>query len=383
MAATKKKITSKKIITTLAHLGYKFRTNVLSDRIDVNGVYLTDIEWARIRTEARDRGINNRSQVEDAVVTEAAKHPYHPIKDYFHSLLGWDGENHIDELAEYFRDTRGIFPVLLRKFLIGSVAKIFTGGEAQNPMLILDGRQNLGKSHFVWWLVPVALRLNFFNESAINPENKDDLIKLINVWIWEVTELGMTIRKADREALKAFITLRQVTVRKPYGREPLVKPAMASFIGTINNEGGFLTDPTGHRRFRPVTLLDIDHNYAEQIYQDEIWAEAYARYLMGETYKLTKDEFDLLAPVRERYELVDPMEEMLQKYFSIDPTREDWWLGSIEILNTLETYANLKGGPSRGNAMALGVAANKVGLEKLKKGSLNGYKGIQHKATIP
>lgn len=381
--ATTKKVTSKQIITTLAHLGYKFRTNVLTDRIEVNGVYLTDIEWARIRTEARDQGMGNRSQVEDAVVTEAAKHPFHPIKDYLHSLLGWDGESHIDKLADFFRDTNGIFPVLLKKFLIGSMAKIFTDGEAQNPMLILDGRQNLGKSHFVWWLVPVALRLNFFNESAINPENKDDLIKLINVWIWEVTELGMTIRKADREALKAFITLRQVTVRKPYGREPLVKPALASFIGTINNEGGFLTDPTGHRRFRPVTLLDIDHSYAEQIYQDDIWAEAYARYLMGETYKLTKDELDLLTPVRERYELVDPMEEMLQKYFMIDPTREDWWLSSIEILNTLETYANLKGGPSKGNAMALGVAANKVGVEKFKNGKLNGYKGIMHKATIP
>jgi predicted P-loop ATPase len=383
MTKTKERITAKQIMGTLAHYGYKFRLNVLTDEVEANGVPLNDIELAVIHTVLRDRGYRSMPQVDDAIVTEASKHPFHPIKNYLHSLLGWDGQPHIEHLAGFFTDIDGLFPILLTKWMIGSVAKVFTHGQAQNPMLVLDGRQNLGKSNFCLWLNAPHLREKFFYEGPINPDQKDDKIKLINIWHWEVTELGSTVRRADREALKAFISLRQVTVRKPYGKKPIVKPALSSFIGTLNNEGGFLTDPTGHRRFRPVTLTKIDWAYAEKISQADIWAEAYARYLMGETYRLTPDEFQALAPIRERYQLIDPMEEMLQKYFEIDPSDDTRWLSTIEILHTLETSAWLKGGPSRQNTMALSVAATRLGLQKVKRNNQNGYLGVTHRAMVP
>jgi putative DNA primase/helicase len=379
MSETRKKVTSKEIIHTLQHLGYKFRLNVLTDRIEVNGEPITDIHLAVIRTELKDRGIGNTRQVEDAVIVEASKHEYHPIKEYLQSLLGWDGEPYIAKLAGYFTDVDGVFQMLIEKWMIGAVAKIFTGGEAQNPMLVLDGRQNLGKSQFTWWLCPNGLRRNHFFEGAINPDNKDDHIKLMNIWIWEAMELGMTLRRADREALKAFITLRQVTTRKPYGREPIIKPAMSSFIGTINNEGGFLTDPTGHRRFRPCHLLKIDWDYAVDMYQGDIWAEAYAKYLMGDSYKLDQHETGLMIPIRERYQLIDPMEELLQRYFHITPMDTGLWMSSTEILLHLESSMVLHNAVTRGNTMALAVAANKLGLKKVKRNNMNGYTGIRTK----
>jgi predicted P-loop ATPase len=61
------------------------------------------------------------------------------------------------------------------------------------------------------------------------------------------------------EALKWFLTLETVTVRRPYGHFDLDKPALASFIGTVNDDGaGFLTDVTGNRRFRPTSLTTIN-----------------------------------------------------------------------------------------------------------------------------
>jgi predicted P-loop ATPase len=379
----RKTITSKQIISILAHLGYKFRLNVLTDRVEVNGEQMNDVAWAEIRTEARDRGLKNANQVMDAVIAEAAKHPHHPIKDFIQNQMGWDGTPHIERLAGYFVDTDGVFPWLLEKWMIGAVAKIFTAGYAQNPMLVLDGRQNLGKSEFARWVCPEQLRERHFFEGAINPENKDYHIKLMNIWIWEVMELGLTLRRQDREALKAFITLRQVSARKPYGREPITKPALSSFIGTINSEGGFLTDPTGHRRFRPCHLETIDWSYATEIYQGDIWAEAYAKYLMDETYKLTPQEYTQLQPIRERYQLIDPMEELLYRYFHITPLDLSQWMSSTEILLHLGNLGVLAQPTTRGNTMALSVAANKVGLKKGKrtaKGSLlNGYFGIRTK----
>jgi len=370
------KVKTGHIIKTLAHLGYKFRQNILTDRVEVNGDPITDTDWANIRSQARDRGFRNMRQVEDAVLVEASKHTYHPIKEWLQGQMGWDGTPFIERFTKYVVDSDGVFEFLFPKWMLGAVAKIFTNGDAQNPMLVLDGEQNLGKSELVKWLCPPHLQMNYFFEGAINPENKDDHIKLMNIWIWEATELGMTVRKADREALKAFITLRQVTARKPYGREPIVKPAMASFIGTINNEGGFLTDPTGHRRFRPCHLEYINWDYATDFYQGDLWAEAYARYLMNETYKLTPDEFNLLQPIRERYQLIDPMEELLLKYFVITPGGTSF-MNSTDILMHLESEMRLPNPTSRGNTMALSVAANKLGLEPGRKNNLRGYYGIK------
>jgi predicted P-loop ATPase len=373
----KSSVLTKDIIGTLAHLGYKFRLNTLSDRVEVNGCAMDDVIWATIRSQCRDRGYKNTNQVMDAVVYEASKHPFHPIKEFFQSLMGWDGTPFIEELASYFVDSDGVFPMLIEKWMIGAVAKILTEGQAQNPMLVLDGAQDLGKSQFAWWLCADKLRKDHFFEGAINPDQKDDHIKLMNIFIWEATELGMTIRKADREALKAFITLKQVATRKPYGREPIIKPALSSFIGTINNEGGFLTDPTGHRRFRPCHLLKIDWDYAVNLYQGDIWAEAYARYLMGETYKLTREEVVKLQPIRERYQLIDPMEELLFRYFHITPMDISLWMSSTEILLHLETSGVLINPTTRANTMALSVAANKIGLKKVKRSNQNGYLGIR------
>lgn len=389
MAEDKKpKVTQESIVKMLEHKGFKFRLNTLTDRIDVNGIPITDGTWAQIRNTARDRGIGNMKQVEDAVLEEALKHEYHPIKEYLQGQMGWDGTPFIANLASYFTDVDGTFPWLLEKFLIGAVHKAFDSS-AQNPMLVLDGPQNLGKSEFASWLCPPKLHKNHFIEAAIHPENKDDMIALANVWIWEVMELGSTTRKADREALKGFISTKQVTVRKPYGKEPMIKPALASFIGTINNEIGFLSDPTGHRRFRPVKLARINWGYKLDFYQGDIWAEAYAKYLADDTYKLTKTELDMLDPVRSRYELTDPMEELILKHFDVDPSKDQWWMSSLDILYYLGiTLDILRNWSDHGTMIKLGVAASKLGLEgnrvRVPGGQLQrGYKGIKIKKVIP
>jgi predicted P-loop ATPase len=374
MTETKKRITSKKILNILEHLGYKFRLNVLTDRIEVNGEPITDIHLAVIRTELKDRGIGNARQVEDAVLQEADKHHYHPIKEYFQSLLGWDGQPHIARLASFFDDRDGLFPMLLDRWMIGSVEKIFTGGQAQNPVLVLDGAQNLGKSHFCWWLMAAHLREKYFIESAIDPDDKDNRIRLINKWIWEVSELGATFKRADVEALKAYITLRQVVVRTPYARYDIVKPAMASFIGTINNAGGFLLDPTGHRRFRPCHLTKIDWSYAEKISQADIWSEAYSRYLHGETHVLTLQQQHAMAHLYDYYELEDPIMEMLKNHFQLGTFTD--WMSSEDILSHLTTMGILQGGFSIRNSMALSKAAKKLHLTKKKKKNIWGYEGI-------
>jgi len=372
-----KKIKTKHYVHELKQLGYSFRLNQCDDTIEVNGQRISDALAAQIRCQMRDRGFSNTTEVEDSYLMDAFNHPFHPVRDYLTSLV-YDGGHYIEELAQYFQDDYQAFPTWLRRWLIGAVAKAFTG--AQNPMLVLDGDQNLGKSTFARWLGSPLPQM--FVESPINPENKDDLIRLANKWIWEVMELGGTIRKADQEALKGFLTLEEVTVRLPYGRHALHKPALASFIGTVNNAGGILNDPTGSRRFLISKLTKIDWGYMS-LDIHKIWAEAMAAYLAGESWQLTPDERKLRDAVNEEYQVEDPIEGLLKKFFKLDPNNTHWWMPTTDIQKILEDpyQGNFHGNGSMGTTMKLAETMKRLGHKKERRNNpqgqrVNGYVGI-------
>jgi predicted P-loop ATPase len=378
---SKRKLKTEHYLKELKSLGYTFKMNICDDSIEVqNGKgseRLNDGLAMFIYRLMADRGFVGREEVESCYIASAYKNRYHPIRDYL-SGLKYDGGNYIEELGTYIQDAQNVFTLYLRKFLIGAVAKAFTG--EQNPMLVLDGDQNLGKSTFAKWLCSGVPR--YFVEAAIDPDNKDDLIKLIGKWIWEVKELGSTMRKADQEALKSFLTLEEVTVRVPYGRYPIQKPAMASFIGTVNNAGGILNDPTGSRRFNICKITRIDWNYIN-LDINKIWSEAVAAYLAGEKWCLTDDERKRRDEINEEYQVDDVIEGLLKKYFIIDPAQSGWWIPTSDILRVLEDpYQGGLKGTSKGNAMQLAQTMTRLGLVKTKGNNnlgqrVNGYQGIK------
>ena len=222
-------------------------------------------------------------------------------------------------------------------------------------MLVLDGGQDAGKSHFAAWICPLK---NHFMESGIQPDNNDHKIALVTTWIWEVVELGATTRRADREALKSFITLKDVTARKPYGRRPIHKPALASFIGTVNNESGFLNDPTGSRRFLTCTIANINWDYSKKLAVSDVWAQAYHLYKTGFNYKLTAAEKAKQVEVNEEYEVEEPLIAEVLSYYTITGNPDDF-VSSKEILMTLG-FNHLE----KRHTMRLSRAMKKRGITK-------------------
>ena len=358
--------TTKQYISALEELGYKFRMNACNDDLEVNGVPITDPMRAELRTAMRDKGFERVNVMEDAYIAHALKNSFHPVKDYLWNLQ-YDGHDHISDVASCFSDERNVFALWFRKWLIGCVMRVCDDG-AQNPMLVLDGKQGVGKSSFVQWLAsPLP---EYFVEAPIDPSNKDDYIRLVSTWIWEVAELGSTARRADREALKHFISMRRVTVRKAYGRYDIRKPALASFIGTVNNESGILSDPTGNRRFLICKLSSIDWNYSE-LNPAKLWAQAMHLYANEhETNVLTRDECEMSTAINEEYEMENPVAGMLEKYFDIDPSECDWWTSSTDVLEEL-TEHGLVGNP-RANQMLLSAAAIYLHLIRAKRDTPQG-----------
>jgi len=310
--------------------GYTFRMNELDNSVECNEEPLTDDMESSLRCLLHNYGLRRFQIARDAYIDEARNNRYHPIRKYLESLQ-WDGQNHIARFCACFEDPTGNFAAFFRRWIVGAVARAYE--MTQNRVLIIDGPQGIGKSHAVSWLA-FPMR-GYYIEGAVNPDSKDHLLRLAQMWIWEISELGNTTRKADADALKDFLTQGTITVRKPYGRLEIKKPALASFIGTVNAVGGILNDPTGSRRFMTAYVGRIDWSYAEES-PDQLWAQAVTLYRQGEPWRLLPEEAKQAQMINDEYTVEDPIIDYIRRHFEIDPKRSDWFTPTIEIIDRLK-----------------------------------------------
>src|SRR5690606_28861320 len=115
-------------------------------------------------------------------------------------------------------------------------------------------------------------------------------------------------------------------------------PALANFIGTVNNEGGFLQDSTGTRRFMTVGLTSINHSYIDDLEINQLWAQALDLFIHGESWRLLPEETQKRDELNGDYKVEDPFEGWVKRYFDIDLARGDantpgWFTTTQEIVS--------------------------------------------------
>lgn len=373
-----------KCVDDMRSLGYTFRMNEMDDCVEVNGERISDGLDAQIIMGMYDKGWNNQGDggagyIRLAWTAQAYQNRYHPVRDFLNGLV-WDGKDWIAELEKYVRDKHPqivyedghrmpVFGAFLRRWGIGAVGKILSTGDVrvQNPMLVLDGAQDAGKSTLVRFLCPMSDA--YFIESHISPDSNDHARYLATRMVWEVGELGATTRKADRESLKAFLTKLDVTFRVPYARHPVTKPAVTSFIGTINPEIGFLNDPTGHRRFLPVEIASIDFDYKIKVDPLQLWAQFVHLYKSGELPKLTSEEKEMADSIRSGHEIEDQYAGFVTKYYTIDlgrtfasATNLEWSATTTDVVEQLA-----HNGVTGVNTTNVGLSLLRLGLIKARQ----------------
>lgn len=357
-------------------LGYAFRLNECGMDIEVNGMRLDKGLDAKICNQMYDMGFPNESIVRRVWTDLAYSDSYHPVKEYLEKCgKEYDGNSYIDQVADCFaintevlqEDGRDIARAWLRKWFIGAVAKVFS--RAQNVVLVFEGPQDIGKSTIAAWMCKDMS--NYFIEEHINLtyRENDTNIRLTRKWIWEIGELGATTKKQDVEALKQFFTKHTVTVRKPYNPHDTEAAALASFIGTINeNGGGFLSDPTGNRRFAIIPVTSISFDY-DKIEPSRLWGEAYTAFKNGEDWRIKGELARTRDMINQTYYVADPMEELLRRFFDIGEDINNYMTGT-DIALFLKSRGIIRS-VDRAEMTKIGI-----GLRKMKVGRFRDKEGV-------
>ena len=256
--------------------------------------------------------IASKDKIFDAVNVVAGENRFHPVREYLDGCT-WDGEPRVESLlidylgAEDNAYTRAV----TRKTLAAAVARIYEPGCKFDYMLTLQGRQGLGKSAII-----AKLGGEWFSDTFSTMQGKEAYEQVLGVWIVEVGELA-GMRKAEAETIKQYVSKTSDRFRPAYGRRLQEYPRQCIFVGTTN-EGQFLRDATGNRRFWVVaTPNDPTRDMWEELTPETvrlIWGEAVELYRNGETRYLPPELEDVAREVQAAYEEENPKAGIVAEY---------------------------------------------------------------------
>lgn len=187
-------------------------------------------------------------------------------------------------------------------------------------MPIFTGPQGIGKSTFLR-----ILGKDWFSDSLTSFEGKEAAELIQGTWINEVGELT-AMTKQETNAVKQFLSKTDDIYRAAYGRRTNKYPRRCVFFGTSNEEE-FLKDMTGNRRFWPV---DVGvHPAKKSVWQelprevDQIWAEAYSYWLLGEPLYMSKEEEQLAEEMQESHREASGKEGLIRAFLE-QPIPPNW-----------------------------------------------------------
>lgn len=226
--------------------------------------------------------------------------------------------------------------LLIRRWLITAVCMARGEGVDSAGCLVLQGGQDMGKTWWVKMLVPDSVRKDFLRTDAmVDPRDKDSVSQVISYWIVELGEIGATFRKADIDALKAFITRDNDIMRRPYGEGDKRYPRRTALIASVD-QTIYLHDTAGNRRFWTIPCTSI--NSYHKIDMQQIWAEVLELVKGGESWQLASDEKAHIKRINEEHQQIEPVHEMINsKYFEEESGRLlKEWKTATQIAKELE-----------------------------------------------
>lgn len=261
------------------------------------------------------------SKVDDALGLCANNHSFNRVKDYL-TKLQWDGIKRLDTLlTDYLGAVDSAYTrAVMRKSLAAAVARAMTPGCKYDYMPILAGPQGIGKSTFLR-----ILGQSWYSDSLQTFEGKEASEMIQGIWINEIGELS-GFNRSETNAVKQFLSRTEDIYREPFGKRTKAYPRRCVFFGTTN-DSEFLKDRTGNRRFWPVDVgikpatKSVWNTLPYEV--NQIWAEAYLYWQLGEKLYLT-DEAEVQAKLEQEAHSESNAKEGIIREFVNRPIPKNW-----------------------------------------------------------
>lgn len=253
----------------------------------------------------------------DVVDNEAHGARFHPVLSYLDPLkhdgaqrVG--GPDHPSWLTTYAGApdtpyTRAVG----RMVLVAAVRRVRQPGCIYQELVILESAQGKNKSTA---LAILAVNKEWFTDDyPIGGETRRLLEATQGRWIVEAGELT-SLPRSDVATLKNQLSRTHDEARMAYRTTAVKVPRQYVAIGTTNPDGAYLRDPTGNRRFLPVTIEEFDLASLRRD-RDQIWAEASALERAGVSIRLDPSLYGAAAEEQEDRTTIDPMELIVGEAF--------------------------------------------------------------------
>lgn len=286
-------------------VGKDLRLNRLTSKIEYQGQEIDPNYYQIFVTGFFQQNIS-KDLATQVLSLLAEKNSYHPAQEYFETLWERYGNSTLDLLDQpatrLLKTSNPLYDTFLRKTLIAIVSRVFEPGCKFDTVLLLKGDQGLLKSTFFETLMPI--KTWFSDALGSEVEKPDQQALLARCVVMEWAEFDRISSAREAAALKAFITRKVDTYRKPYAFAAVDHPRQSILVGSVN-KAEFLNDSTGDRRYWVIEVDQKIDTLAVDLERDQLLAAAVAAYKLGEVLYLTPEEEALSAQNNTQYRIQD------------------------------------------------------------------------------
>ena len=321
---------------------YEFKKNEVVGRLFVKKknqqeefVLLDETEFNSIIRRLEKKGIRTTNQKLKTILNSDFVQKFNPFKDYFQKLEPWDKKtDYIENLASTIVTTNDeYFKWIFKKWIVSMVACSIEEHITNQTVLIICGRQNLGKTTWFKSLIPNELK-DYIYEGSISPGDKDATLLLSDKLIINMDELA-TFNKYKVDQFKELITKEVITERRAYGMFTENYARRASFVGS-SNQIEILTDITGNRRYLCNEALNI--NFKHNINLSKVYSQA-MHLLNDSTFRYYFNDEDVKTVEENNKNFLQTSEEMdwIEELFDLpNNDKEVKYMNATEIIEFIK-----------------------------------------------
>jgi hypothetical protein len=191
--------------------------------------------------------------VRDGVRAVCLENTYSPAIEDITSCGEWDGKERMKFIFGEGRTEQEI--EIARALVVGYIRRVLQPGCFWRYMVILVGKQGVGKTGMSKWLAGDERRVAIFEHGELDRADKDVLIRLMRAKIALFDDVD-TFDQKERGKLKRLVTQTHTLQRGAYREMEQFHARGGIMVGTSNHREIIPDDPTGNTRFLVIELME-------------------------------------------------------------------------------------------------------------------------------